>query len=70
MKDEVTNKNPFVISILYYKRDSVVLIESATLFLTAFLCYLISNFMHSFHSSRLNIIFEEVAWNKVLHVKV
>ena len=35
MKDEVTNKNPFVISILYYKRDNIVLIESATLFLTA-----------------------------------
>ena len=30
----------------------------------------ISNFMHSFHSSRLSIIFEEVAWSKVLHVKV
>ena len=30
----------------------------------------ISNFMHSFHSSRLCIIFEEAAWNKVLHVKV
>ena len=30
----------------------------------------ISNFMHSCHSSRLSIIFEEVAWNKVLHVKV
>ena len=40
MKDEVTNKNPFVISILYYIRDSIVLIESATLFLTAILCYL------------------------------
>ena len=30
----------------------------------------ISNFMHSFHSFRLSIIFEEAAWNKVLHVKV
>ena len=30
----------------------------------------ISNFMHSFHSFRLDIIFEEAAWNKVLHVKV
>ena len=30
----------------------------------------ISNFMHSFHFPRLSIIFEEVAWNKVLHVKV
>ena len=42
MKDEVTNKNPFIILILYYKRDSCVLIEfwcSATLFLTAILCY-------------------------------
>ena len=42
VKDEVTNKNPFVILILYYKRDSSVLIEfwcSATLFLTAILCY-------------------------------
>ena len=30
----------------------------------------ISNFIHSFHSFRLSIIFEEAAWNKVLHVKV
>ena len=30
----------------------------------------ISNFIHSFHSFRLSIIFEEVAWNKGLHVKV
>ena len=30
----------------------------------------ISNFMHSFHFPRLSLIFEEVAWNKVLHVKV
>ena len=29
----------------------------------------ISNFIHSFHSFRLSIIFEEAAWNKVLHVK-
>ena len=30
----------------------------------------ISKFMHSFHSFRLSIIFEEAAWNNVLHVKV
>ena len=44
MKEELTNKNPFVISMLFYKRDSIVLIESwcsATLFLTAIMFYII-----------------------------